>query len=342
MAAPESNPSESRSATTVAASAWLAAVDRGLTAAEQDAYSAWLAADPRHREEIARLRRAWTSLDSLAVWQPADGAAPNPDLLAPARRRSSAPAGRSAWFGLGVAAAVALVVFWPHRPAEVRENVTASPRMQVIPLPERQELSDGSLAEVNHQGVFHVAFRPEERRVQLREGEVYLSVAKDAARPFLVDVEGVVVRAVGTAFNVRRERDRVDVLVTEGTVQVEQPSMAPVRVTQGERARIPSGGTPVVTAATAETIARELAWRSVRLDFEAMPLQAVVAEFNLRNSRKLEIGDAAAGKVRVAGTFRADEPEAFVRILEAGFGIVAERPDTGTWVLFSAEAAKKK
>ncbi len=178
--------------------------------------------------------------------------------------------------------------------------------------------------------------------MRLQEGEVHLTVAKDAARPFVVEVGGVVVRAVGTAFNVRLERDQVDVLVTEGRVQVESSAGAPVSVAGGERARIGVNLRPVVSAERPEAIERELAWRAVRLEFEGLPLAAVVTEFNLRNSLQLAIGDAAAGRVKVAGTFQADKPEAFARLLEAGFGIAVERRPAGAWLLRTASPTGRK
>jgi transmembrane sensor len=171
---------------------------------------------------------------------------------------------------------------------------------------------------------------------------VHLTVAKDAARPFVVEAGGVFVRAVGTAFYVRRERDDVDVLVTEGVVQVESPAGPPVPVVCGERAHVGADLRPVVSAEKPETIERELAWRAVRLEFEGLPLGAVVAEFNLRNTLQLAIGDVAAGRVKVAGTFQADKPAAFARLLEAGFGIAVERRASGAWMLRSAPPAAKK
>jgi transmembrane sensor len=237
------------------------------------------------------------------------------------------------WFaGLGAAATVAFSL-WRLPSHELAGNVRG---VRVSPPPERQLLADGSVAEVNHGGQFDVAFAPQERRVRLRDGEVHLSVAKDTTRPFVVEAGAIRVRAVGTAFNVRLERDGVEVLVTEGVVEVEQPPSAPQPVAAGERARVSAGQRPVVTTEKPETVARELAWRAVRLEFEGLPLHAVVAEFNLRNARQLAIGDSAAGNVRVAGTFRADEPEAFARLLEAGFGLTVDRPATGAWVLRTA------
>jgi transmembrane sensor len=339
MSSPEISSSDSSNPIAAAAGAWVARRDRGLTAAEQDAFLQWFHADPHHRAELARLDRTWRTLDSLAAWQPADGAAPNPDLLAPPRARR---ASRLAWLisltGIGLAAALALLF---HRgPTPPAETLAMAPGMRVIPRPERQTLADGSIAEPNHGARLEFAFAPAERRVRLREGEVHLSVAKDAERPFVVEAGGVLVRAIGTAFNVRLERDGVEVLVTEGNVLVESPAAAPMPVASGERARIGVGGRPIVTPETPAAIARDLAWRGERLEFEGLPLRAVVAEFNLRNTRQLAIGDTAAGSVKVAGTFRADEPEAFARLLEAGFGIAVERHETGAWVLRSAPTKK--
>ncbi|MFM7749082.1 MAG: FecR family protein [Opitutaceae bacterium] len=320
------------------AGAWLARRDRGLTATEQDAFLQWLRADPRHRAALARLDRTCGALDALAAWQPADATRPNPDLLAPsaARRRGLHPlAWAASLAGAGVAAAVALVVWrGPSAPTEPSAGV---PSVRVFPRPEPQALADGSVAEVNHGGRLELAFAATERRVRLREGEVHLTVAKDAARPFVVEAGGVTVRAIGTAFNVRRVGDTVEVIVTEGRVQLESAGGAPAPLAAGERARVDPGARPVVSVADPATVARELAWRTVRLEFEALPLEAVIVEFNLRNARQLAIGDPAAGRVKVAGTFRADEPEAFARLLEASFGIAVERAATGPWVLRSAD-----
>lgn len=326
----------------VTAGDWLGRRDRGLSAEEQDAFLQWLRSDPRHRTVFARLDRTWSALDSLAAWQPADGAEPNPDLLAPApsAARHGAPRRRalSTLVCAGLAAALAFVLL--KSPADTEGPPPPAPGMRVLPKPDSRTFADGSIADIRHGANLEVSFSPEERRVRLREGEVHLSVAKDAARPFVVEAGAVRVRAVGTAFNVRLERDDLEVLVTEGSVSVEVPEAAPVPVSGGERARIESRGRTVVTREKPEAIARDLAWRDERLEFEGLPLSVVVAEFNLRNVRQLAIGDEEAGRVKVAGTFRSSEPEAFVRLLEAGFGISVERRAAGAWVLRCAAAKK--
>ena len=105
-----------------AAAAWLARRDRGLSAAEQDSYLQWLREDPAHGRELARLESSWNRLDALIDWQPVYSLSPNPDLLAPPRRRTWA------WTALvGVAAAVALAIVF-ERPA-----LAPAPRAAMLP-----------------------------------------------------------------------------------------------------------------------------------------------------------------------------------------------------------------
>jgi transmembrane sensor len=65
------------------AAAWMLRHDRGLTAAEQDEFSQWLAADPRRPAAWAEHRWGWEELDRLAGMQSSVHAVPDPDLLSP-------------------------------------------------------------------------------------------------------------------------------------------------------------------------------------------------------------------------------------------------------------------
>src|SRR3546814_7473302 len=65
-----------------------------------------------------------------------------------------------------------------------------------------------------------VTMKPEVRQVALKDGEAWFQVAKDRARPFVVEIGDVRVRAVGTAFAVKRTAAGVDVQVTEGVVEI--------------------------------------------------------------------------------------------------------------------------
>jgi transmembrane sensor len=335
MAVPEKSPAPD--AIESAATAWLARRDRTLTAAEQDAYLEWLRADPRHVAAIARQEKVWGMLDQLSEWRPAHSPRPNPDLLAPHTRN------KIYWLSATALAAVAAVVLavavFQQAPSE------PEPRRAIIhPGPERQTLADGSLVELNAGAHIEVQFTADERRVRLVRGEAHFAVAKHSARPFVVDAGAVAVRAVGTAFSVSLQSAEVSVLVTEGKVGVLAPpppvgaqrppsaAASPTFLTAGQQAIValhPPAPTAVPAATvrindvTPAQIERALAWQGLRLEFQEMPLGDVVAEFNRYNRRKLSVRDRATAAIVVGGNFRADNSDAFVRLLESSFGVTA-------------------
>src|SRR5204863_5888557 len=94
---------------------------------------------------------------------------------------------------------------------------------------------DGSVVELNRGAVVSAHFTASERRMRLVSGEANFKVAKDPQRPFVVEARGVAVRAVGTAFNVRIDAVSVEVLVTEGVVNVAQPPAPPDQAAIPER-----------------------------------------------------------------------------------------------------------
>lgn len=81
-------------------------------------------------------------------------------------------------------------------------------------------LADGSVVELNARTRLRVHLSGTERRVELLEGQALFHVAKDAQRPFIVRSADMVVRAVGTQFDVYRKRAGTIVTVVEGRVVV--------------------------------------------------------------------------------------------------------------------------
>ena len=334
------------------AAAWLAQRDDGLTPQEEVEFAHWRRADPRHEEAVARLEATWHTLLQLQSFRPAARRHPDRDLLAHPRYRKVIPFSAVA-AGVGLAAAVALAaVWWWPRPAS---RPDAEPETQHYATTaggyQRLTLADGSLVELNASSEVNVQYTPAERRVWLVRGEANFSVAKNKERPFLVQVGPVTVRAVGTAFNVRLDVRRVEVLVTEGKVQVNNdvtaarpataPVLEPALLVAGQRAVIamPTATTipaPVVEQLTAEALREELAWQDSRLVFIETPLAKVVQQFNRRNQVQIELGDPALGSLPVGGSFRAENVEAFVRLLARDQGIVVERLDSDHIILHKA------
>lgn len=323
-----------------AAAGWMMRHDRGLTAAEQDEFSQWLAGDPRHSAAWAEHRWGWDELDRLAGLQTSVHAVPDPDLLAkPALSPPNglapkrAPAGHHwVWPVLAAAAAVALGVFVARKPATSANSPAEARAARSLALIEQREMSDGTVIELNRGAVVTAHYTPGERRVRLERGEAHFKVAKDAARPFFVEAGGVAVRAVGTAFNVKLDSASVEVLVTEGRVSVAAPAAGgtgPVIPMMGVNERTvvslaPSAPAPQVTLVPPAEIEARLAWQPRLLDFTDTPLMEIVAEFNRRNPVRLKLGDPFLGEMKLSATFRSDNVEGFVRLMETDFGMKAD------------------
>jgi len=84
----------------------------------------------------------------------------------------------------------------------------------------RHNLPDGSSLWLNSSSKVQINYSEDFRRINLLAGEAHFEVAKDTMRPFEVYAEDRLVRAIGTAFTVHKLRGKIEVLVTEGTVEL--------------------------------------------------------------------------------------------------------------------------
>ncbi len=326
------------------AAQWVWRRDRGLTAVEQDEFSQWLAADPRHGAALAHHQEHWNRTFRLADWRPEHSGQPNPDLLEPAPRANRL----RFWLAvatLPVAAALAVGLFLSDRPATgsppTASTAPAARRAAIV----QRVLEDGSVVTLNRGATINVQFTASERRVTLEEGEAHFSVAKNPDRPFIVSAHGVAIRAVGTEFDVQIGSAVVQVLVTEGRVRVQPPTTATgltselPMVEAGQRAVVPimeAATSAAVAPVSPDEIERLLAWKPRPLDFTAAPLAAIVAEFNRHNPVQIVIADSRLANIKLSATFPSDNLDGFVRLLEAGFGVHAERQGDDKIILRSS------
>lgn len=322
------------------AAAWMVERDRGLSPARQRELDRWLAADARHAAVFEALAETWALIGEARAEVRRDEGIP---VLPETRRRFT-------WLApvLATAAAIAIVAAGVWRGAEMEQERATSPYALAastdVGVLRKLELPDGSIIQLNTDSVVDVRYSEHERRVRLARGEAYFTVAKNAARPFIVSAAGVDVRVVGTVFNVRLRSESVDVLVTEGKVRVgapvagatsaspPEPEINPLsELTAGQKVSIALAATavepapvPPIVASTAE-IRQTLAWQARRLDFDGTPLADIVAEINRYNRHKLVVTDERLNAQRFGGSFPSSDYETFVRMLEADFGVRAER-----------------
>jgi len=324
-----------------AAAHWRTRFDAGLDPADDERFAVWLEADPRHAEAFREMDATWSILDRSREL-PVSALTPSPAPAAVSsvtRRRGWLPA------TLAAAAAIALLIGLNGNRGMKPELAYTRTAMAAPGMLHRLNLPDGSVVRLNSDSAVVTRFNGRERRVILERGEASFTVAKDAARPFVVTTAGVDVRAVGTTFHVSVRSAAVEVLVTEGRVKVNESKqgtslLAPPPVEQaaapediltaGKRVviAVPRTAPPVAAApetVTAPEIARALAWHERRIEFNATPLGEIAREFNRFNQHQLVIADAALARIGLGGSFRVDDPETFVRLIETRSDVTIER-----------------
>lgn len=335
------------------AAEWLARRDGGnWTNAEQSEFTEWLGASTANRVAFLRLEAAWQQAGRLRAL----GTTAQSTVIPPPRRWSAPPvlmpvqsefrqvsaaggkhpdkdaAGPSAgrgWSRLHFLAAAVLVgaaigaswhFSWPDG-SSYRTDVGG---LVSVPMP------DGSNVTLNTDSEIRVAVTEKERRVDLSQGEAFFEVAHDPVRPFVVYAGDRRIVAVGTKFAVRRETAALRVIVTEGRVRVEQTGdgdeALAMQLSAGAVALAGQAGTLVEERASTET-EEYLSWRHGFLVFRESTLGEAIAEFNRYNIRKIVIADPAVATIRIGGKFRATNVDAFIRLIEHGFPVRAERHD---------------
>lgn len=292
------------------AMAWaMREAEQGLDARARAEFEAWCARDIRH--EGAYLR-------ALAILHTVDAAAA--EQRKTAQSAPGARFGRAAnarwWISGALAAGLAAAMVLSWRPAAPQAMVVATATGEV-----RQVVfSDRSTASVSSATRIEAVMGDDERRIKLAQGEAWFAVAKDPGRPFVVEAGPVRVRAVGTAFSVRRDPGATRVLVSEGVVDVwREGASGRTRLAAGESARL--DGARITVSRQDGAVQRALAWREGKLIFQNDTLDAAAREFNRYNTRPIVIADRALAGRTVVGQYRIDGPERFAGDMQAIFKV---------------------
>ncbi len=228
------------------ASDWIVKHRSGrLDAQERRAFDDWLRESPLHVRAYLEMSSVWENLAELDPgWNPdaetliaragaddgvvpflaTDGADTAAAAMATAHvarsserqdrpdgaraRRRSGPLHALAACLLVAAASLA----WLHFQQEVYTTGVGEQRSLT--------LADGSTIALNARSRVKVKYTQDQRAIELVEGQALFQVVKNPRRPFVVQTGDVRVRAVGTAFDVRRGKSGTVVTVVEGRVAV--------------------------------------------------------------------------------------------------------------------------
>jgi transmembrane sensor len=327
---------------------WVVRADGGLTEDES-----------RRLENLMKQKQGFEDAfeKSSAAWNMLDNISPELAFESPDARKDRFILFRPFYRELGMVAILALSA-WVVLSFTINRNPDnelyfTETRSTIEPWTQR--LPDGSMVRLNANTKVEVSFTPKYRRVKLLQGEAHFSVAKMPDRPFRVFAGEVRVQAVGTAFNVRLTQDEVDVLVTEGTVEVasnhiigeplipdlvseEMVRTVPELVTSGHRAKVLLLSSKpqlefTVSSADSEIIETSLSWQKSLLTFGGDSLDVIAATFEQKTGAKLIIADSKLHELKIGGQFPSENVKGFLQVLRSGYGIQWFEKSDGTFVI---------
>jgi transmembrane sensor len=318
------------------AAGWIVEREEGFGPGRAEAFARWCESDPRRAEAAARVGGTMALLNELpsvrANLESRIGEAAKREIeaasLSPVTHFNPWP------WASGLAALLALcAASWWFAPASTKEPETY---IADATAPNRVALTDGSVVDLNANSQLQVRFSAGRRQVDLAAGEAHFQVAHNPNRPFIVTANGVSVRAVGTAFDVRLVGDNVEVLVTEGKVEVDRKAASVLfsrteavvpQLSAGERTFVTPNldSTPLVENVVPAKVHALLSWQDRMTSFVDVPLREMVVRVNRCNATRLVIADPSLAERRIGGVIALDNVDAFVRLLEQGGDIAAER-----------------
>jgi len=284
---------------------------------EMVAFAEWLAQDHAHSEAFSAAESLFSEV-VLAAKSPAfdisarSEVQDNAPIVKLPPQRSAAKPYRH-WLAATLAmAAVWLFVVMLVMPKQAHwldnylsDYHTETGELRVV------QLVDGSQLLLNTNSAVSVDFNASVRQITLHYGQARFTVAKDTQRPFQVVSDGLIVRALGTVFEVYKRSGKVSVTVQEhavsASVQSETVHPGSVQVQQGQQLSYRSG-TALTKPETVE-LSQTSAWQQQRLLINDRPLGELLDELGRYRVGRVFLADEKLKNLRVTGVFSLDKPE---------------------------------
>ena len=343
-ASADSSPASSEDLLLEQAAEWIVALSADDADEREQAradFEMWKRADPRHAAAAASfedlLGQVRGARDSAAgSGRPARSAL---DAAHPGERRRQRLKRVGMALALACLAALpALLALHAWPPAYLLADIrTASGEW------ETRTLADGSRITLRSGSAVNLRYDAARRMVELVQGEILVDVAKDAARPFVVETSDGTMRALGTRFVVDREADATVLDVIESKVLAQTPRKRQAEdregtvVHAGERVRITPEGIGPVEPIDARSV--DDAWRHHQLVVNDRPLGDVLDELARHRRGALYFDRSALAGIRVNAVLPLDDTDRALQLLAINYPALRIRTLTPDLVYVDMAAA---
>lgn len=307
-------------------------------------FESWLTINSEHTQAYQRIKTLWQKFDDVEpdVIKPILNNTPDflnaPDFLNMKKPRKKSL--KKAATALSILL-VGLMVYQQQKPQQlwVANYQTKIGEQRTITLP------DNSTLILDTQTVVELDFTNKQRHIVLKQGELFIQVAKDRNRPLIVSTQNATARALGTQFMVQVSTDKsqsqtltkfqpqTKVAVTESQVEActsrqwyqLKPSQC-VTLSAGDAINISQ---QTIAPKQQADVAQITGWVTGKLAFDNQPLSAVIAELQRYSKLELQISatESALNNMRVSGVFPAQDTARSLELLASRLPIQINQID---------------
>lgn len=182
---------------------------------------------------------------------------------------------------------------------------------------------DGSIGILNENSSFTYSNEFGDERNVSFQGEAYFDIKK-SEKPFIIDVNGVDVKVLGTAFNLITSDNEVRLFVDRGLVAFEK---------EGEQTQVPAGNEAIFNRQTADVIFSEIpsenimSWRNGIFNFNNTPLDQALEELGNYYDVEFELSNENLQKCTLSMSFNKEPLKKVLKTIGTALGVKTTRKD---------------
>lgn len=188
----------------------------------------------------------------------------------------------------------------------------------------KDTLPDNSIVTLNK----HSSLKYEERngenssRQAILKGEGFFNVSPDKTKPFIIQVDGIEVKVVGTSFNIKSLADHTEIIVESGIVSVSKNNKL-VTLVKGEKLVVPHKGNMPVKEKITDKLYNY--YRSREFVCDNTPLWKLVEVLNEAYGTNIIIEKKSARNLPLTTTYNNEPIDHILTLLAETFDLTVER-----------------
>ena len=300
---------------------------------EVDILEGWMDELPENRIYFEETKKLFASIDSFkmndtvdvdAAWNKVNERISQDAKIIPLFKRPVILRAAASLLVIAFLAILVNYVFDNNTPVPI---VLASTNKTV-----EQKLPDGSKVFMNKNSeIAYVLNKDHKREVKLK-GEAYFEVVHNEKEPFVVNVEGVIIEDIGTAFNVKAitGSNKVEVIVESGEVRFYTESNKGISLVKGEKA-VYYLSTKEFVKSIPNPVENTTSYRSKVFTFKGTSLHEVVAQVNEVYGSDIRLADDKLGSRRLSVLFNNEDVDVIVTIISETLDLEVEH--TGNTII---------